>query len=380
MDQAKAQARSMGRPLIDLSLGSTDQPPPPAVLDAIAARLGDPASAAYCLHAATRPFREAVAAWIRRRFGVAVDADENVLLLVGSQEGTAHLPLAVLDPGDHALLLDPGYPSHLGGLQLASAQIHRLALREEDDWQPRFSSLTAEQWGQLRLMLLGFPHNPTATVGKQAWLDEAMAIAGRHGILLAHDNPYVDLSLEGESPCLLRSSGWREWGIEFFSFSKSWCMGGFRIAFAVGAAPLIEALRRVKGVIDFNQSLAVQAGAVVALEQVDDWSARLRALYRRRRDFMVAAMAEAGWPMQSRGMALYLWDGLPTAVRGSALADSLPFCLKLVRDTGVALTPGSGFGPAGSRYVRLALVENETRLGEAAQRIGAWLQSAAPHS
>ena len=380
MDQAKVQARAMGHSLIDLSLGSTDQPPPPEVIAAIAAKLGDPASAAYCLHAATRPFREAVAAWIRRRFDVAVDADEHVLLLVGSQEGTAHFPLAVLDPGDHALLLDPGYPSHLGGLRLASAHIHRLALCQDDHWRPRFSSLTAEQWRQLRLMVLGFPHNPTATVGEQGWLDEAMTIACRHGTLLVHDNPYVDLSLEGESPCLLRSAGWREWGIEFFSFSKSWCMGGFRIAFAVGAAPLIEALRRVKGVIDFNQSLAIQAGAVVALEQAEDWSARLRCLYRRRRDHMVAAMAEVGWPMQSRDMALYLWDGLPATVRGSALEHSLPFCLNLVRDTGVALTPGSGFGAAGSHHVRLALVENEARLGEAAQRIGAWLRSATQRS
>jgi len=373
MDRAKAEARHYhGHRLIDLSLGCTDQPPPPQVTAAMARTLGQHSSAAYCLHAATRPLRVSVAAWIRRRFAVAPDPDTQVLVLVGSQEGTAHFPLAVLEPGDHALLLDPGYPSHLGGLQLASARIQRLPLCPEDGWRPPFASLAHGERESLRLMVFGFPHNPTATVGEQDWLDEAMAMASRHDILIAHDNPYVDLALDGEAPCLLRSPGWQERGIEFFSFSKSWCMGGFRIAFAVGAAPLIQALKQVKGWIDFNQSLAIQAGAMVALDELADWPARLRSLYRRRRDHMVQALATAGWPMAPRPMALYLWDRLPSA---AVPMDSLSFCLKLVRDTGVALTPGSGFGPGGQNHVRMALVAEESRLTEAAQRVGAWLKT-----
>lgn len=373
MDRAKAEARRHhGHRLIDLSLGCTDQPPPPQVTAAMARTLGQHSSAAYCLHAATRPLRVSVAAWVRRRFAVAPDPDTQVLLLVGSQEGTAHFPLAVLEPGDHALLLDPGYPSHLGGLQLASARIQRLPLRPEDGWRPPFASLSHGERESLRLMVFGFPHNPTATVGEQDWLDEAMAMASRHDILIAHDNPYVDLALEGEAPCLLRSPGWQERGIEFFSFSKSWCMGGFRIAFAVGAAPLIRALKQVKGWIDFNQSLAIQAGAMVALDELADWPARLRSLYRRRRDHMAQALATAGWPMAPRPMALYLWDRLPGA---AVPMDSLSFCLKLVRDTGVALTPGSGFGLGGQDHVRMALVAEEPRLTEAAQRVGTWLKT-----
>ena len=373
MDRAKAAARRHhGQRLIDLSLGCTDQPPPLQVTAAIARTLELRSSAAYCLHAATRPLRVRVAAWIQRRFAVAVDPDTQVLLLVGSQEGTAHFPLAVLEPGEHGLILDPGYPSHLGGLQLASARIQRLALDPEDGWRPPFASLSHGERESLRLMVFGFPHNPTATVGEQDWLDEAMAMARRHDILVAHDNPYVDLALDGEAPCLLRSPGWQERGIEFFSFSKSWCMGGFRIAFAVGATPLIQALQQVKGWIDFNQSLAVQAGAMVALDQLEDWPARLRSLYRRRRDHMVQALATAGWPVTPRPMALYLWDRLP---RAAGAMDSLSFCLKLVQDTGVALTPGSGFGAAGRRHVRMALVAEEPHLTEAAQRVGAWLKT-----
>ena len=373
MDRAKADARRRhGHQLIDLSLGCTDQPPPRQVMAAMTRQLGQRSSAAYCLHAATRPLRISVAAWLQRRFDVAVDPDTQVLLLVGSQEGTAHFPLAVLEPGDHALSLDPGYPSHTGGLQMASARIQRLPLQPEDGWRPPFASLSLEERESLRLMVFGFPHNPTATVGEQDWLDEAMAMANRHDILVAHDNPYVDLALEGEAPCLLRSPGWQERGIEFFSFSKSWCMGGFRIAFAVGAVPLIQALQQVKGWIDFNQSLAIQAGAMVALDELEDWPAHLCGLYRRRRDHMVQALMAAGWPMAPRPMALYLWDRLPDAV---GAMDSLSFCLQLVRDTGVALTPGSGFGAAGQHHVRLALVAEEPRLTEAAQRVGAWLRT-----
>jgi len=201
-------------PLLDLSLGSTDLQPPPVALEAIAAGLNRPESASYCLYAATLPFREAVAAWAQRRFDVAVDPETEVLLLVGSQEGTAHLPLAVLNPGDRALLLDPYYPSHMGGLHLASAEPVLLPLDPEAGWRPDFHRLSPSQWQDLTLMVLGFPHNPTATTGEQAWLDAAVERALRHDVVLAHDNPYVDLALDGEAPALLRHPAWRRCGIE----------------------------------------------------------------------------------------------------------------------------------------------------------------------
>lgn len=359
-------------PLIDLSLGSTDLQPPPEAVQAMAAALSQPESASYCLHAATLPFREAVAAWTRRRFDVEVDPEREVLLLVGSQEGTAHLPLAVLNPGDAALLLNPYYPSHLGGLHLASARPCYLPLLSERGWRPDFDQLSPQQWDQLRLMVLGFPHNPTATTGSQEWLDEAMAKALRHDITLAHDNPYVDLALEGEAPALLRHPQWRRCGIEFFSFSKSWCLGGYRLAFAVGAEELITALRQLKGVVDFNQSLALQAGAIAALEQAPHWPARLRDVYRERRDRMVAALEAVGWPVRPPSMALYLWLDLPSSARRRGM-DSEGFCAALLEATGVCLTPGNGFGAAGEGWQRLALVHPVERLETAAKRIGGWL-------
>ena len=370
---SRTSDRPDGAPLLDLSLGSTDLPPPPVALEAIAAALHRPESASYCLHAATLPFRTAVAAWAERRFGLAVDAEREVLLLVGSQEGTAHLPLAVLDPGDAALLLDPYYPSHMGGLHLASARPVLLPLQADRGWRPDFDHLDAADWDDLRLMVLGFPHNPTATTGEQAWLDEAVHKALRHDIVLAHDNPYVDLALDGEAPALLRHPDWRRCGIEFFSFSKSWCLGGYRLAFAIGAEPLITALRQLKGVVDFHQSLAHQAGAIAALEQAPDWPERLRGIYRERRDRMAASLEAVGWPVRLPSMALYLWLELPAAARARGM-DSEDFCAALLEATGVCLTPGSGFGPTGEGWERLALVHPLQQLEAGAARLGAWLQ------
>jgi aspartate/methionine/tyrosine aminotransferase len=313
-----------------------------------------------------------VAGWAQRRFGVEVDAEREVLLLVGSQEGTAHLPLAVLNPGDGALLLDPYYPSHMGGLRLASAQPRLLRLDPAAGWRPDFEQLTPDEWQQLGLMVLGFPHNPTATTGEQAWLDAAVAKALQHDIVLAHDNPYVDLALDGEAPALLRNPAWRQCGIEFFSFSKSWCLGGFRLAFAIGAEWLITALRQLKGVVDFNQSLALQAGAIAALEQAPDWPAQLCRVYRRRRDTMAAALQAQGWPVRLPSMALYLWLELPPPAR---TMESESFCAALLEATGVALTPGNGFGPGGEGWLRLALVHPEAELEAGAGRIGRWLAS-----
>ena len=358
--------------LLDLSLGSTDLQPPPMALEAIAGALGRPESASYCLHAATLPFREAVAAWAKRRFGTRVDPETEVLLLVGSQEGTAHLPLAVLNPGDAALLLNPYYPSHMGGLHLASARPVLLPLQAEQGWRPDWERLAASEWEALRLMVLGFPHNPTATTGCQQWLDGAVERALRHDVVLAHDNPYVDLALEGEAPALLRHPEWRRCGIEFFSFSKSWCLGGYRLAFAIGAEWLITALRQLKGVVDFNQSLALQAGAIAALERAPEWPALLREVYRDRRDRMGAALEAAGWSVPRPSMALYLWLPVPAAARARGL-DSEAFAAALLAGTGVCLTPGNGFGPGGEGWQRLALVHPADDLEAGAARMGAWL-------
>ncbi len=358
-------------PLVDLSLGSTDLSPPPVIIKEIVKAIYEPESYSYCLHGGTRPFREAVADWAKKRFSVSVDPDKEVLLLTGSQEGIAHLPLAVMDPGDRGLILDPSYPAHRGGLLLANAKIKLLPLRVTNSWKPDFNSIDESELQNLSLMILGFPHNPTACVGEQNWLDEAMDIGIRNNFVVAHDNPYVDLAIEGEAPCLLHSDGWRTRGIEFFSFSKGWSMGGFRVAFAIGAEPLISALRDLKGVIDFNNSLALQRGAITALREAPDWPNQIVEVYKRRRDSTVKALQAIGWHVPIPSMAMYLWMPLPLWAKDKGLGDET-LAADLLEKTGIALTPGSGFGPGGQDWLRMALVRPVDELEVAVRKIESW--------
>ena len=364
-DEAQA---SGGVGLIDLSLGSSDLRPPSPVLRAMGEAIPSASSSAYCLQSATAPFREAVAEWCSRRFGVKVDPEREVQLLIGSQEGTAHLPLAVLNPGDPALLLDPSYPSHRGGLLLADAEVIRLRLRASNGWRPALDELATSVWDRLKLFVFGYPHNPTACVGDQDILNQAMHLGERHRVVIAHDNPYVDLALEGQAPSLLLSPGWRDWGIEFFSLSKAWCLGGFRLAFAVGAPPLISALRQVKAVVDFNQSLALQRAAVTALRDCLDWPATLRDTYRKRRDRVRSALLERGWSVPRAEMAPYLWMPCPAAMAELGWGDER-CTAELLHRSGVALTPGSGFGEGGSGWLRMALVRPSSELDQAVSRL-----------
>jgi len=372
-DEHKALYRQRSRlgdapELIDLSLGSADLPPPASVLQAMAEAMHRPGTSSYCLHAGTAPFRQAVAAWCERRFGVRVDPDHEVQLLIGSQEGTAHLPLAILNPGDAALMLDPSYPSHRGGLVLAGAEVLSLALDPDTAWLPQPDRLPLSVWERLKLFVLGYPHNPTARVGNQALLDQIMERGCRHDVVIANDNPYVDLALDGQAPTLLHSPGWRQRGIEFFSLSKGWCLGGFRLAFAVGAEPLITALRQLKGVVDFNQSLALQQGAICALEQCEQWPSQLRDTYRERRDRVISTFEAGGWTLPLPEMAMYLWMPLPP--QAIALGWSDERCAtELLQRSGVALTPGSGFGAGGSGWLRMALVRPLAELDQAVGRL-----------
>ena len=281
--------------------------------------------------------------------GVSVDPNRQVQLLVGSQEGTAHLPLAVLDPGDPALHLDPCYPSHRGGLHLAGASLISLPLRSEHNWLPDLDGLSSVLWDRLKLFVLGYPHNPTGQTGTQELLDRSMERGVRHQVVIAHDNPYVDLALEERHRfcCAVRDG--RSGGSNF-SFSKGWCLGGFRLAFAVGAEPLIRALRQVKAVVDFNQSLALQQGAIHALRHCAAWPLQLHPLYRERRDRVLTVLRNAGWAIPTPAMALYLWMPLPeqASIRG---LDDAAFATHLLNQSGVALTPGVWIWPWWQRLV-----------------------------
>ncbi|MFS8820877.1 LL-diaminopimelate aminotransferase [Synechococcus sp. W60.1] len=370
MDRAKREARRSGLDVIDLSLGSSDLPPPSDSLAAIQSALSDPSTYGYTLFHDTADFRTACAKWYMGKFGLEIDPETEVLPLIGSQQGTALLPLALLNPGDVALVADPAYPSHVGGIHLAGGIPYYLPLRAENRFLPRWDRIPAAICRQARLLVLNYPHNPTtATVTPEFW-QETLQFCQQYDIVLAHDFPYVDWRFDGQvAPSALQADPDKTRTIEFFSLSKSYHMGGFRVAYAIGSRELIRALRWVKSTIDFHQYQGILRGAAAALAVPDSFLERWRQVYRERRDIAVAALHRIGWPVPLPEATMYLWAPLPEFYRGS----SAQFCLDLVRATGVALSPGSGFGPSGEGYVRFALVVEGSRLEEAVGRIEAFL-------
>lgn len=370
MDQAKARARVMGRDLIDLSLGSSDLPAQSHVLEEIARSLQDPSTHGYLLFHGTRDFRHAAADWYERKFGIAVDPETEVLPLIGSQEGTAHLPLAVLNPGDFALLLDPGYPSHAGGVYLASGQIYPMPLRAENGFLPVFQEIPTPVLAQSRMMVLSYPHNPTTAVAPLSFFQEAVAFCQQHHLVLVHDFPYVDLVFDGTVlPSVLQADPEKTVSIEFFTLSKSYNMGGFRVGYAIGNADLIRALRQVKASVDFNQYLGILNGAMAALGGPQESVQTTIATFQERRDAFVNTLHRIGWAVPTPTATMYVWAKLPERW----VEDSIGFCTQLVEQTGVAVAPGAGFGKSGEGYVRFALVHDPETLQRAVERMAPFL-------
>ena len=396
MDRAKAIALAAGREVIDLSLGSSDLPAEAHVIEAIAQSLSDRSTHGYLLFNGTKGFREAAANWYEQKFGIKVDPQTEVLPLIGSQEGTAHLPLAILNPGDFALLLDPGYPSHAGGVYLASGQIYPMPLLAENGFLPVFANIPAPVLVQSRMMVLSYPHNPTAAIAPLSFFQEAVAFCQQHNLVLVHDFPYVDLVFgetgdwgkrsrgaeeqrnRGESlmlnapslvPSILQADPEKSVSIEFFTLSKSYNMGGFRIGYAIGNAQLINALRQVKAAVDFNQYQGILNGAIAALTGPQAGVKSAVSTFQGRRDAFISALHRIGWNVPTPEATMYIWAKLPSPWS----ENSVEFCTQLVKQTGVAVSPGAGFGKSGEGYVRFALVHEPPLLEIAVERMAEFL-------
>ncbi|MEO1522166.1 MAG: LL-diaminopimelate aminotransferase [Cyanobacteria bacterium J06633_2] len=371
MDRAKARALAAGRSLIDLSLGSSDLPAAPHVIEAIATSLNDPSTHGYLLHHGTRSFREAAAQWYSNKFGIPVDPDRETLALIGCQEGTAHLPLAILNPGDYALLQDPGYPSHAGGVYLAGGQVYTMPLLEDRQFLPDLTTIPEPVLAQARMMVLSYPHNPTTATAPLSFFEKAVDFCRQHDLILVHDFPYADMVFEGEmAPSVLQADRDKSLAIEFFTMSKSYNMGGFRVAYAIGNAELITALRQVKAAVDFNQYRGILNGAIAALSGPQQYVEQTVQTFRQRRDAFVQTLKRIGWEVPTPTATMYVWAKLPHPWN----TDSMTFCTQLVEETGVAASPGSGFGKSGEGYVRFALVHPPEVLEEAANRIAHFLK------
>lgn len=372
MDQAKSKAILAGKTIIDLSLGSSDLPTPDHIINTIEQALHDSSTHAYLLHHGTQNFRKTVAQWYENRYGIPVNSETEVLPLIGSQEGTAHLPLAILNPGDVALLLDPGYPSHAGGVYLAGGEIYTLPLLAENDFLPILTDIPEEVLKKAKMMVLSYPHNPTSAIAPLSFFQEAVSFCQHYNLALVHDFPYMDIFYGDNRPhSIFEADPQKTISIEFFTFSKSYNMGGFRIGFAIGNSELIKALRQIKAVVDFNQYRGILQGAMTAFTSSQECVKKTVNIYQQRRDFLVDALHQIGWQVPLPKATLYLWAKLPEKWQNK----SIEFCTQLVEKTGVALSPGAGFGSAGEGYVRFALVQAPDILKDAVTKIASFLNN-----
>lgn len=354
-----------GVDVIDLGAGDTDMPPPEPVVAALQDAAADPAMSRYGFQQGLPEFRRAIADYMTRRFGVATDAVTEVALLIGSKEGLAHLPFAVIDPGDVCLVPEPGYQAYLGGTLLAGGTPHVLPLRPEREFLLDLDEVPADVLARTRLVYLNYPNNPTAAVAPREYLERVVATCRTHGMVLAYDNAYCDLTFDGYvAPSIFEIPGAREVAVEFFSLSKTFSMTGWRLGWATGHRDLIAALTKVKTYTDTGPFLALQRAGTVALDRAEEFAAPVCATLAARRDAGVAALREAGFAITPPRAAMYLWVPLPADVASAG------FARRVLEEEGVVVLPGSAFGPGGEGFFRIALTVAPERLREAVSRVG----------
>jgi LL-diaminopimelate aminotransferase len=361
-----AERRAAGIDVISLSMGDPDLPTPSEVLDALDAAARQPANQRYPDYAGLPEFRDAIVAWFDRRFGVVLDPAREVLPLIGSKEGLAHLPLAVLDPGDLALIPDPQYPVYPTAVALAGGVTYPLPLDAERDWLPDLAAIPADVARQAKLLWLNYPHNPTGASAPHGFFEEAVRFARDHDILLIHDMAYAEVRFDGyRPPSILEVAGANEVAVEFHSLSKAYNMAGFRVGMIAGNALVVEGLNRLKSNIDTGIFRPVQAAAARALALPEEWIAARNEIYQRRRDRLAEACQRLGMEVTVPQAGLYLWPRVPAGYTSARCA------LELLERAGVAVTPGTNFGAGGEGYMRLSLTVPDTRLDEAVARLEA---------
>ncbi len=359
----KARLLAEGRTVIDLGVGDPGLPVPSIAVETLREAVGNPALSKYGFQRGLPEYRQAIAGWLGRRFGAEVDADLEVLPVIGSKEAIALTALAVLDPGDSVLIPDPGYAPYFGGSYFAGADVIRFGLGAEDGYLIPPDVIRRAR-GRLRLVYLNYPNNPTSAVAEAGYLEDVVSACRERGAVLLFDNAYSEITFDGfRAPGLLDIDGGREVGLEFHSMSKTYNMTGWRLGWATGDRRLIGALRRVKTFFDTGAFMALQAAAAAVLQDPDAYIQQSLAQLDRRRHAAVAAFRDAGLDVNAPRGTLYLWFPVPSEEKAE------DFCRRLLIDSGVVLLPGSAMGPGGEGFVRASLAITEDRWEEAGRRI-----------
>lgn len=363
----KAAARARGEDIIDLGMGNPDGAPPSHVIDKLCEVARKPTAHGYSASRGIPGLRKAQAAYYERRFGVGLDPDTEVIVTLGSKEGLANLAEAITAPGDVVLAPNPSYPIHTFGFIIAGAAIRSIPAAPGEEFFDRLASAMRYTVPRPKVLVVGYPSNPTAYVASLSFYERLVDFARRHDLIVISDLAYAEIYFgDVPTPSILQVEGAKDVAIEFTSMSKTFSMAGWRIGFAVGNRRLIEALARVKSYLDYGAFTAVQAAAVAALNGPQDVIAANRALYKKRRDILVESFGRAGWTVPVPEASMFAWAPIPEAFR---TLGSVEFSKKLLAEAHVAVAPGVGFGEEGEGFVRIALVENEQRLRQAARGI-----------
>lgn len=361
----KRQRLESGRDVIDLSVGAPDLPPAPHIIEALCRSAADEGNYVYAL-GDTPELLAAAAAWYKRRYGVELESGE-ITSLLGSQDGLAHLALTLVNPGDLVLVPDPCYPVFADGPRLAGAELYRMPLRRERNFVIDLRDIPASAARRAKLMVVSYPNNPTCGIAPPEFYRELVAFAKEYDIAVLHDNAYSELVFDGRHcGSFLQVPGARDVGVEFNSLSKTYALAGARIGFALGNREMVGALRTLKSNLDYGMFLPVQKAAAAALTGEQGCVESTRRAYERRRDVLVGGLCTAGWPIEKPPATMFVWAPLP-----AGFADSAGFTRALLEASGVLVTPGAAFGPAGEGFVRLALVQNEETLARAARQVAA---------
>ncbi|MEO0967121.1 MAG: aspartate aminotransferase [Cyanobacteria bacterium J06639_18] len=363
LDELKAKAREQGLDLIDLGMGNPDGATPQSVVEAAIEALQNQSNHGYPPFEGTANFRRAITNWYYRRYDVKLDPDSEALPLLGSKEGLAHLAIAYINPGDLVLVPTPAYPAHFRGPVIAGGQVHNLVLKPDNGWLIDLASIPDEVAEKAKILYFNYPSNPTAATAPREFFEEIVAFARKYEILLVHDLCYAELAFDGYQPTsLLEIPGAKDISVEFHTMSKTYNMAGWRVGFVVGNRHIIQGLRTLKTNLDYGIFAALQTAAETALQLPDSYLQEVQQRYRTRRDFLIKGLADLGWQIPKTKATMYIWVPCPAKI------GSTDFALDVLQQTGVVVTPGNAFGVGGEGYVRISLIAECERLGEALHR------------
>jgi len=366
-NELKMAARRRGEDVIDLSMGNPDGPTPKHIVDKLVEASLRIDTHGYSVSKGIPRLRKAICEWYRRRYAVELDPDSEAIVTIGSKEGLAHLMLACLEHGDTVLVPNPSYPIHIYGAIIAGADIRSVRMTAGVDFFAELERAIRELTPKPKMLVLGFPSNPTAQCVDLGFFEKIVALARQHDILVVHDLAYADIVFDSyKAPSIMQVPGAREVAVEFFTMSKSYNMAGWRIGFMVGNKDLVHALARIKSYHDYGSFTPIQVASIVALEGPQECVAQVRETYQKRRDVMAKGLHDIGWMVEVPKASMYIWAKIPEPYAGLG---SIGFTKRLLEGAHIAVAPGIGFGDYGDDHVRIALIENEHRLRQAVRGI-----------